>query len=404
MNVDWSRYPHLEEDHRHALVRMANALGGEAARDLLSNDPNTHVPRIEAFVRMEQMFSATAQNAFEQARARLQEEAEHQLGREAERLAAEREADRERLAEVAQHRFEAAEAAVAATVEAAVSAALRANAQHLQEQRVPAEPRREQRKPIKLDVQKYSGKESENLDHWILAASTAANALLIDDQRLRVAFALSHLKGRAQEWSYSKLLLNNEAFPDWDAFTQQLRAAFQPANSQLRTRARLLDCKQGKRTLHEFVQEMQFLRAALSADPIPESTLVTIFMKGLRVGPARNQLFRRVPPTLDEAIEVAQFEEYSFRSANGGPRGPEPMDLNGVQKFSDSKIRCFNCDRMGHRANNCRQPKRQQNRRDGKPSRGRGRPQSNKYSTKESSIPPKKGTTMVPPAENAGTR
>ncbi|DAZ92808.1 TPA: hypothetical protein N0F65_010473 [Lagenidium giganteum] len=45
--------------------------------------------------------------------------------------------------------------------------------------------------------------------------------------------------------------------------------------------------------------------------------MVTIFVEGLRQSPARLQLFRKIPSTLDEAIRIAFSEEYSHRSANG---------------------------------------------------------------------------------------
>jgi len=70
--------------------------------------------------------------------------------------------ERERLQQ-AEIRAHAAESQVAATVEAAVAAALAANAQHSRNTNTG------RRKAIKLDVPQYSGKESENLEHWFLA-------------------------------------------------------------------------------------------------------------------------------------------------------------------------------------------------------------------------------------------
>jgi len=94
-------------------------------------------------------------------RERLHAEA---IQREAERLLMER----ERLQREAEIRVHAAESHMAATVEAAVAAALAANAQHSRG------PNTERRKAVKLDVPKYSGKDTENLEHWFLAVETAA--------------------------------------------------------------------------------------------------------------------------------------------------------------------------------------------------------------------------------------
>ena len=140
--------------------------------------------------------------------------------REAERLLRER----ERLQHEAEIRVRAAESQVAATVEAAVAAALAANAQHSRS------PNTERRKAVKLDVPKYSGKDTENLEHWFLAVETAAAAQLLDDQAIIVVFAMSHLMGRAKEWAYSKRLLNRNAFPTSAENAQQFPYAGQQEN------------------------------------------------------------------------------------------------------------------------------------------------------------------------------
>ncbi|KAG2789817.1 hypothetical protein PC129_g14556 [Phytophthora cactorum] len=62
-------------------------------------------------------------------------------------------------------------------------------------------------------------------------------------------------------------------------------------------------------------QEMRELTAPLVGNPLHEHIKVTVFMDGLRVGPARTQLFRVQASTLEEAIQVTVQEEYSHRQA-----------------------------------------------------------------------------------------
>ncbi|POM58772.1 Gag protein [Phytophthora palmivora] len=68
----------------------------------------------------------------------------------------------------------------------------------------------------------------------------------------------------------------------------------------VRERSRFLACKQGKRELHEYIQEMRVLAVSLVGDPLPEHIKVTVFMDGLKVGPSRTQLFRVHANTMEE--------------------------------------------------------------------------------------------------------
>ncbi|KAI9981283.1 hypothetical protein PInf_008936 [Phytophthora infestans] len=144
-------------------------------------------------------------------------------------------------------------------------------------------------KPIRLKVKPYEGKEGENLHFWVREVELAMDAALISTEQLRVAFALSNLSGRAKSW-----------------LCEQLRAAFLPASYEYRQRSHFLACKQGRRELHEYVQEIRELTASLVGNPLNEHIKMTVFMDGLRVGPARTQLFRVQASTLEEAIQPSQ--------------------------------------------------------------------------------------------------
>ncbi|POM69330.1 Gag protein, partial [Phytophthora palmivora] len=63
----------------------------------------------------------------------------------------------------------------------------------------PAQP-----KPLRLKVNPYEGKEGENLHFWVREVELAMDAALISTERLRVAFALSNLGGRAKTWAYTR--------------------------------------------------------------------------------------------------------------------------------------------------------------------------------------------------------
>ena len=61
-----------------------------------------------------------------------------------------------------------------------------------------AAPKPVQPKPLRLKVHPFEGKEGENLHFWVREVELAMDAALVSDERLRVAFALSNLSGRAR--------------------------------------------------------------------------------------------------------------------------------------------------------------------------------------------------------------
>ncbi|KAG3008766.1 hypothetical protein PC121_g8467 [Phytophthora cactorum] len=172
-----------------------------------------------------------------------------------------------------------------------------------------AEVKPSHQKPLRLKVNPYEGKEGENLHFGVREVELAMDAALFSTEQLCVAFALSNLSGRAKSWAYTREATTLGCFASWTQLCEQLRAAFLPANYEHRQRSRFLSCKQGKRELHEYIQEMRELTAPLVGNPLHEHIKVMVFMDGLRVGPARTQLFRVQISTLEEAIQVAHQEE-----------------------------------------------------------------------------------------------
>ncbi|KAE9320089.1 hypothetical protein PF008_g18109 [Phytophthora fragariae] len=124
-----------------------------------------------------------------------------------------------------------------------------------------------QPKPLRLKVHPFEGKEGENLHFWVRDVELTMDAALVSDERLRVAFALSNLSGRAKSWEYTREATTPGCFASWSQLCEQLRAAFLPANYEHRQRSRFLACKQGRRELHEYIQEMRVLTASLVGTP-----------------------------------------------------------------------------------------------------------------------------------------
>ncbi|POM64767.1 Gag protein [Phytophthora palmivora] len=102
---------------------------------------------------------------------------------------------------------------------------------HVQGLQTPvAEMKPAQPMPLRLKVNPYEGKEGENLHFWVREVELAMDEALIWTERLRVAFALSNLGGRAKTWVYIREATTPGCFTTWAQLCQQLRAAFLPAN------------------------------------------------------------------------------------------------------------------------------------------------------------------------------
>ncbi|KAI9996863.1 hypothetical protein PInf_000126 [Phytophthora infestans] len=82
---------------------------------------------------------------------------------------------------------------------------------------------------------------------------------------------------------------------------------------------------------------MRTLVASLPGNPLPEDVKTTVFMDGLKVGPARTQRFRVQATTIEEAIQIALQEEYSHKQA-GTPRKEEHRhDEDGVPRKAEHR-------------------------------------------------------------------
>uniref|UniRef100_A0AAV1VNF5 Retrotransposon gag domain-containing protein n=1 Tax=Peronospora matthiolae TaxID=2874970 RepID=A0AAV1VNF5_9STRA len=183
-----------------------------------------------------------------------------------------------------------------------------------------------------------------------------SKARRIDDGDMQVAFAQSNLAGRAKTWALGLKLHDPYAFGSLEVFKSRLRQTFEPPRAEFRARTELLKLKQG------------------SSNPVDEHTLVSVFMQGLADGPVKTHLFRLELDSLEQAISIAEQEDFSLRQARASstsyrqPRrydngGPEPMELCYVESEKARSTgykklqRCNRCQKTGHYAYKCSAPR-----------------------------------------------
>ena len=94
---------------------------------------------------------------------------------------------------------------------------------------------------------------------WFVELDDAIQARRIEDDAMKVTFAMSNLAGRAKDWALGQKLHDSYVFESCEVFKTWLRQSFEPSHAEFRAQAELLDIKQGKRDVHAYAQHVRYL-------------------------------------------------------------------------------------------------------------------------------------------------
>ncbi|KAH9151130.1 hypothetical protein AeRB84_006191, partial [Aphanomyces euteiches] len=199
---------------------------------------------------------------------------------------------------------------------------------------------------VRIDFPPFGKSDNENLMRWISHVSLAAKAMHLDDEGA-VAKAVTSLLGRPAEWAHGQLL---SLHPGRRLPEQNLVPQERP------------------REVVDYANRLRYIYTLMiDRDSLNEATRVSVFMNGLVESPSRSELFRRIPKTFEEAVEIALKEEFSQASAQGKSAGSDQwdMDVSSMEQFPQreayrvpasappSQRPCFECNQLGHFARDC---------------------------------------------------
>ena len=112
---------------------------------------------------------------------------------------------------------------------------------------------------------------------------------------------------------------------------------------------------QAQRSLQDYMQEMRSLSASISVGSIPEHIKVPTFLNGLRHGPALQALFRKLPSTMKDSIDIALSEEKAYNSGSVTPWQKPATERSAAtsMELGNADVVCYNCGKRGRMMARC---------------------------------------------------
>ena len=200
------------------------------------------------------------------------------------------------------------------------------------------------RVPFRLDLPTYDG--TDNVNVWIRRLTLVFETTEVDGEMTRGNWARNALRGLAAQY------VESLAVTEWKDIKEKLRERFLPANQEIFTREQLYQLRQTG-NFNAYVRDFQALLLQLTVEPAEEDKIF-LFLHGLHAN-TRGAVLQSQPTTLQNAIEKAIIMEHVVDNSRNTPTrvsfNPHaaPMDLDVVHSFRRGNARGNGSNRRPNR-------------------------------------------------------
>jgi len=238
---------------------------------------------------------------------------------------------------------------------------------------------------VKIKVPEYSGTDTEDLDQWISYMEFVIKAKKLENPET-VYYAATGLRKEPAEWYLAMQQENSIVVTSWEHFKTEIIHTFghpQPHDYYLN---KLINLRQGNSTIQKYNNEFSCLIAKMI--DMGEADKLSYYLRGLKSS-TQMEVKCRIPNSWYEAREMAVIiettkesittqqptkEKQKFKSNWKQKRyhtqNEEKITDNSSSKRTevanssktkpnykwtkDGKIICFKCNKVGHKAADCR--------------------------------------------------